>query len=73
MAGARANRQGGELPRAGKGSADGQQYCLQRDRIGRRNRYERPHMVPPHLVPHIHRRESKAVRGLLEPTRLHQE
>jgi hypothetical protein len=30
-------------------------------------------MVPPHLVPHAHRRESKAVRGLLEPSRLLQE
>jgi hypothetical protein len=55
-ANARANRQ----CRAGKGAADGQQERLQRDRIGRRQRHERPQIVP-HLPPHIHRRESKAV------------
>src|ERR1700688_730042 len=42
----RTDRQRGKLARAGNRRADGKQYRLQRDRIGRRQRHERARMVP---------------------------
>jgi hypothetical protein len=45
----RADWERGEFPCTGNRTADGKQYRLQRDRIGRRQRHESARMVP-----HVH-------------------